>query len=88
MVKASGFFSSSYRSRAGNCKIWVEIAGPATPEIYEAVPNEVRGMAAWLIDQCVGEGGLGYGGFATMDIGRLTAYVTEPDTEIGGIYRK
>ncbi|KAL9133977.1 MAG: hypothetical protein Q9175_004843 [Cornicularia normoerica] len=63
-------------------------AGPATPPIYEAVPDEIRGMAGWVIDQCVGAGGRGYGGFATEDISKLTAYVTEPDTKISGTYRK
>ena len=78
----------SYTLRAGNCKIWIEIAGPTSPAIYEAVPNEVRGMAAWLIDQCVGGSGRGYGGFATKDIGKLIDYVTEPDTKISETYRK
>ena len=47
-------------------------------------------MAAEVIDQCVGGGGggMGYGGFATKDISKLTGYVTEPDTQIRGTYRK
>ena len=45
-------------------------------------------MAIWLIDECVGELGGGYGGFATKDISRLTTYVTEPDVKISGTYRK
>ena len=80
--------SLSYSCWVGNCKIWVEIAGPATPQIYEAVPNEIRGMAGWVVDQCVDSNGRGYGGFATKDISQLTAYVTEPDTKISQTYRK
>lgn len=45
-------------------------------------------MAGWIIDQCVDGSGGGHGGFATKDISKLTAYVTEPDTDISGIYRK
>ena len=45
-------------------------------------------MAAWLIDQCIRESERGEGGFATMDISRLTTYVTEPDTKIDGTYRE
>ncbi len=81
-------FDFSDSCSAGNCKIWIEVAGPATPQIYDAVPNEIRGMAAWVIEQCVGEIGGGYGGFATKDINTLTAYVTQPDTEISETYRK
>ncbi|KAF6221663.1 hypothetical protein HO133_001631 [Letharia lupina] len=75
-----------YTAIFGNCKIWIEIAGPATPQIYEAVPNEIREMAGWVIEQCVGGNGRGHGGFATKDISELTAYVTEPDANIGGMY--
>ena len=45
-------------------------------------------MAVWIVDQCVGGDGRGYGGFATKDISRLTTYVTEPDTKISEAYRK
>lgn len=45
-------------------------------------------MAGWVIDECVSASGTGYGGFATKDISKLTTYVTEPDTEISGTYRK
>lgn len=78
----------SYAFGIGNCKIWIEIAGPTTPEIYEAVPNEIRGMAAWLIDHCVSGSARGYGGFATKDISKLIDYVTEPDTKISETYRE
>ena len=69
------------------CKIWIEIAGPATPQIYEAVPNEIRGMAVWVIGECVDGSGRGYGGFATKDISKLAALITEPDTKISQAYR-
>ena len=45
-------------------------------------------MAGWVIDECVGSGGKGHGGFATRDISKLTEYVTKPDTKISGDYRK
>ena len=78
----------SYDCGAGNCKIWVEVAGPAIPRIYQVVPDEIRGMAGWVLAQCVGGSGEGHGGFATKDISKLTAYITEPDTKLGGNYRK
>lgn len=85
---APGPQSLPYTAIFGNCKIWIEIAGPATPEIYQAVPNAIRGMAKWVIDQCVdgSRSGSGYGGFTTKDISKLTAYVTEPDTKISQTY--
>lgn len=58
------------------------------PQVYEAIPDEIRGMAAWIIDGCVAGIGGGSGGFVTRDISKLTAYITEPDTKITGTYRK
>lgn len=81
-------FDLSYSSWSGNCKVWVEIAGPVMPQVYEAIPDEIRGMAAWVIDGCVAGTGGGTGGFVIKDISKLTAYVTEPDTKITGTYRK
>lgn len=45
-------------------------------------------MAGWLIDECVASSGEGYGGFATKDISKLTAYVTEPNAKLSETYRK
>lgn len=84
----SGPLILSYSSWTGNCKIWIEIAGPVTPQVYEAVPDEIRGMAAWVIDGCVAGSGGGIGGFVIKDISNLSTYVTEPDTKIPGTYRK
>ena len=85
---SSNPFPLSYSYLAGNCKIWVEVAGPATPQTYEAIPNEIRGMAGWVVDECVRSGEMGFGGFATRDISTLTQYVTKPDTKISRAYRK
>ena len=41
-----------------------------------------------MIDECVNIGQKGHGGFATKDISKLTAYVTESEMKIGGTYRK
>ena len=56
--------------------------------MYEAIPNEIRGLAAWVIYQCVGDNEAGYGGFATKDISKLTNFVTEPDMNPSGTYRE
>lgn len=45
-------------------------------------------MAAWVVDECVGSGGKGFGGFATRGLSKLTEYVARPDTKISGTYRK
>lgn len=81
-------FYLSHSCWSGNCKIWIEIAGPATPQIYKAIPDEIRGMAGWVVDQCVDGSAGGFGGFATKDISNLAAYVTEPDTKLSETYRK
>ncbi len=75
------------RPTLDDCRISVEIAGPASCKTYYAIPNAIRGLTDWLIGQCVTTGG-GIGGFVTKDIGRMISFVTAPKTNIHGPYRK
>lgn len=56
--------------------IIVEIAGPSPPPVFTATPDVIRGMATWLVSQCLPN--LGYGGFVTMGIGNLLHYFLNP----------
>ena len=70
-----------------DCRISVEISGPADVRFYYAKPDHIRGLADWLIGQCVTAGG-GNGGFVTKDIDSMIGFVTAPKTNIHGPYRK
>ena len=72
---------------ADDCRISVEVAGPAEIMAYTAKPDDIRGLANWLVSQCVSHSG-GIGGFLTKDIGNLIDYVTAPQTDIYGLFRK
>ena len=50
-------------------------------------PNDIRGMAGWVIDQCVHRGG-GIGGFITGSLDNLVDYIEHPFTDFGADFRK
>ena len=63
-------------SKTGNCHISVEHAGPdfAAPTTIRIIPDEIRGMAGHVIDQCVlYENGIG--GFVTKGFAHLLEYI-------------
>ena len=70
-----------------DCRISVEVAGPASPTTYTAKPDDIRGLADWLAIQCV-IGNDGSGGFLTKDIGNMIDFITAPQTDIHGPYRR
>lgn len=61
--------------------ISVEVAGPAVPSTMNLIPNEIRGMAGWVIERCVIEGA-GSGGFVTKDISNLIRVIVNPETNL------
>ena len=54
----------------GSCLIKVEVAGSIGILSYSIAPEKVRGMAGWVIDQCVRQGN-GMGGFVTESLARV-----------------
>lgn len=71
------FTLSITKTQIGNCMVSVEIAGPSPPLTIVAIPNQVRGLAAWVANECVSRGG-GHGGFATLMIGNLIGFALNP----------
>ena len=61
---------------AGSCAISVEYAGPeyATPSFVELVPEEIRGMAGFIINKCPSQEA-GMGGFVTGHIQWLVDFM-------------
>ena len=80
----------------GNCIISIEVAGPQafydvqttyTPFTIRASPFQLRGIAAWVVNDCVQRGG-NIGGFATNKISNLANYLRDPNTDLSLPFRK
>ena len=69
--------------------ISVEVAGPNRPLSYSVIPDDIRGMAQYVIQECVEYRG-GIGGFSTLGLGNLVNYVVahQADPELGSNFRK
>ena len=64
----------------GGVWITVEVASPVSIDSIPLVPNDIRGMAAYLANSCVGA--RGSGGFVTHRVQGLVDYVTDPMADI------
>ena len=60
--------------------ISVDVSGPINIEEINVVPNDIRGMAAYIADTCVRRSGVG--GFITRKIQGLVDFVTNPTSDI------
>jgi hypothetical protein len=86
-LSSLGHFPLQLRSVIDECRVSVEMAGPVQAKTYMAKPDDIRGVADWLLNQCVfTEDGIG--GFVTKDIDNMVDFVTAPQTNIYGSYRK
>ena len=66
----------------------LELAGPSAARAWSVslVPADLRGMALWVIHQCVRSG---QGGFVTKDFRNVTEYLLNPATDLESTeYRK
>lgn len=75
---------------SGNCVISIEVAGPQAfydpaithvPFTIRASPFQLRGLAAYVVNDCVTRGG-NVGGFATNKISNLAEYLRDPNTDL------
>lgn len=82
-------------SLLGNCVITVEVAGPSAfydasttnvPFTIKASPFQLRGLAAYIIAECVVNRGY-IGGFATNKISNLRDYILNPD-RVANVWRE
>ncbi|KAL9065289.1 MAG: hypothetical protein Q9161_008318 [Pseudevernia consocians] len=60
----------------GGVSISVDVSGPVDINKINVVPNDIRGMAAFVASQCLSRGGMG--GFVTKKIQGLVDFVTDP----------
>ena len=64
----------------GGVSISADVSGPVNIDRINVVPNDIRGMAAYVANQCLGRGGVG--GFITKKIQGLVDFVTDPRSNI------
>ncbi|KAL9133137.1 MAG: hypothetical protein Q9175_005687 [Cornicularia normoerica] len=64
----------------GSISIAVDVSGPVNIDRINVVPNDIRGMAACVANQCLG--GDRVGGFITKEIQGLVGFVTDPTSDI------
>lgn len=64
----------------GGVSLSVDISGPVNIDRINVVPNDIRGMAAYVANQCLGRGGVG--GFVTKRIQGLVDFVTDPTKDL------
>lgn len=67
----------------GDVSIAVDVSGPVDIDRINVVPNDIRGMAAYVAHQCLGRGGMG--GFVTKRIQGLVDFVTDPTSDINSL---
>ena len=64
----------------GGVSLSIDLSGPVNMDKINVVPNDIRGMAAYVANQCVGRGRVG--GFITKRIQGLVDFVTDPTSDI------
>lgn len=79
-AEPSGPYDLPYYTSFSDVAISVEVASPVDIEDIVLLPDDIRGMAAWLADRCIG--GRGTGGFITKGIEELVKYVTDPTSDL------
>ena len=79
-LKAPGFYDLPYETHSGSVSVTVNVAGVADIDSIQLVPNEIRGMTAYIIEQCLMQ--RRSGGFMTKGIQGLVDYVIDPTSDV------
>ena len=74
------FYDLPFETHFGNAAITINVAGAADIDSILLVPNQIRGMAAYVAGHCLEQ--RGRGGFMTKDIQGLVDYVTDPTSDL------
>ena len=75
-----GGYSLPFLDIFAGIAISVDVSGPVDITEISLVPNDIRGMAAFVANQCLGQGRVG--GFVTRRIQGLVDFVTDPTSDI------
>lgn len=73
-------YTLPFKVSYADVRIDVQVAGPVDATSMLLIPNEIRGMAAYLASVC--GGGSGTGGFITSGIHGLVDFVTNPWSDL------
>lgn len=74
------FFQLPLDIRFGGVTISIEVASPVDFDSISITPTDLRGMAGYLANYCVGA--RGKGGWVTKNIQGVVDYVTDPTTDL------
>ena len=87
-----GLVKTTYLLTSGiseeTCNIRFQVAGPAAErlDIVPFVPNDMRNMAGWVLEQCIEEESGKEGGWVSKDLLNTVDYLTDPDSDIAGFF--
>ena len=87
-----GLVKTTYLLTSGiseeTCNIRFQVAGPAAErlDIVPFVPNDMRNMAGWVLEQCIEEKSGKEGGWVSKDLSNTVDYLTDPDSDIAGFF--
>lgn len=79
-LKAPGFYDLPYETHSGGVSITINVAGLADIDSILLVPNQIRGMTAYITQQCLEQ--RRSGGFMTKGIQGLKDFVTDPISDL------
>ena len=79
-LEAPDIYDLPYETHSGGVSITVNVAGVADIDSILLVPNQIRGMAAYITEQCLEQ--RNSGGFMTKGIQGLVDYVTDPTSDL------
>ena len=79
-LKTPDFYDLPYETHSGGISITVTVAGAADIDSILLVPNQIRGMAAYVAQHCLEQ--RRSGGFMTKGIQGLVDYVTDPTSDL------
>ena len=67
--------------------ISVDVAGPTLPAVMFLRPMDIRGMAAWVVRECVWSPG-GMGGYVTKNLNNMISHLSDPTIPPPTVFRK
>lgn len=79
-LSSPGFYDLPCETHTGDVAITINVAGVTDINSTFLVPDQIRGMAAYVAQHCLEQ--RGGGGFTTKDIQGLVDYVTNPTSDV------
>ena len=79
-LSSPDYYDLPYETHIGDVAITINVAGAADIDSILLVPDQIRGMAAYILQHCLEQ--RRDGGFITKGIQGLVDYVTDPNSDL------